>query len=128
LQLFSHHYFEVFVMAGKVKGEKTLAMEAALKTTDKSPKEIAEMLNAKHPGWEIKPAQVSNIKQQMKGKAEDAAPMLPLNGSAPATNGAVSHQQAAPGSFASKIAALKEAVAGVGGPEEAKQLMELIRM
>jgi hypothetical protein len=115
-------------MAGKVKGEKTLAMEAALKTPGKSPKEIAEMLNAKHPGWEIKPAQVSNIKQQMKGKTEDTSPMLPLNGSAPASNGAASHPQPKVTKFSDELRKFKEAVAAVGGAEEAKELLELLRM
>jgi hypothetical protein len=106
-------------------GEKTKAILAVIaegKIT--SPKEIAEKINAENPKYKVTAGLVSNLKSKAK---KDAAPATTAAAAPKATNNG-SQPQAKVAKFSDHLRAFKEAVAAVGGPEEAKELLELLRM
>ncbi len=109
-------------MATPPRTKADIVREYLLKFTNLGPSELIELILSDHPGLRLRPQEVSTIKGKLKKDGKWPGPTTTSPPIEPAQDVLVQ-----PSSFAEKLLDLKAAAEAVGGCEEAKKLLDIIR-
>lgn len=103
------------------RSKAALIREYLTQYPDQGAAAIAQLIEEENAGVKVRPQEVSNIKGQMEKTGQ--WPPRP----AEAAQTAAAPQARRETGLAERIAALREAAEAVGGPEEAKKILDLLK-